>query len=188
MKTNQWNLFLNFWFWAVLALSLTASPCAFAKSAREIDASVDTALQRFESEIYGAKDLLKKAKGVLVLPKVIKAGIGIGGEYGEGALRINGKTVDYYNTMGGSIGFQLGGQVKSIYLLFMEDQALKDFRASEGWKAGVNGSVALVTVGADGSIDTTQTNQPIVAFVLGQKGLMYNLTLEGSKFNKIVPE
>lgn len=173
---------------AFIALILPVSTSlSYAKSAREIDASVDTALERFQNEVFAAKDMLKKAKGVLVFPSVIKAGIGLGGEYGTGALRINGKTVDYYNTITGSIGFQLGGQVKSIYMLFMNDAALKDFRISDGWKAGVDGSVALITIGADGSVDTTKTNQPILAFVLGQKGLMYNLTIEGSKFNKIKP-
>lgn len=187
MKTHSQNQFPRFLSLAAFAFFLLAvSPLSFAKSGREIDASVDTAIERFHREVPGAKDLFAKAKGVLVLPKVFKAGIGIGGEYGEGALRINGKTVDYYNTIAGSIGFQLGGQVKSIYLLFMEAQALKDFQASEGWKAGVDGSVALIAIGANGVIDTTQTNQPIMGFVLGQKGLMYNLTLEGSKFNKIV--
>ena len=186
MKISIKKATLSFFFagWT-LGLAL-AVPAAHAKSARELDASVDTALERFESEVGGAKSLLKNAKGVLILPKVIKGGIGIGGEYGEGALRINGKTVHYYNTIGASIGFQLGGQVKSVYLLFMQDAALKNFRESEGWEAGVDGSVALVTLGAQGEMDTTQTNKPILGFVLGQKGLMYNLTLEGSKFNKIV--
>lgn len=175
-----------FAFLIVFSVMVTSfMPFSYAKSAREIDASVDTAMERFYREVPGAQNLLKQAKGVLVFPKVIKGGIGIGGEYGEGALRIKGKTASYYNTIGGSVGFQLGAQVKSIYLLFMDDQALKSFRLSEGWKAGVDGSVALVTVGANGTVDTTQTNQPIIGFVLGQKGLMYNLTLEGSKFNRI---
>ncbi len=169
-------------------LSLLLVQPAYAKSKAEIDAGVDAALKRFDEEVFAAKDMLKKAKGVLVFPSVIKGGIGIGGEYGVGALRINGKSVEYYNTISGSIGFQLGGQVKSIYMLFMEDGVLRDFRQSEGWKAGVDGSVALITIGADGSVDTTKTNEPILAFVLGQKGLMYNLTLEGSKFNKIIPD
>jgi lipid-binding SYLF domain-containing protein len=173
---------------ALLLLSLLiASPAAHAKSAREIDASVDTALTLFNEKVYGGKELLAKAKGVLVM-SVLKAGIGIGGEYGTGALRINGKTVDYYNTVGASVGFQLGGQSKKVFLLFMEDNALRNFRQSEGWKAGVDGSVALITIGADGAIDTTATNEPIVALVLGQKGLMYNLTIEGTKFNKIKPD
>lgn len=164
------------------------SNVSYAASTKEIDASVDTALARFKNDVFSAEDMLSKAKGVLVFPKVIKAGIGVGGEYGAGALRVNGKTVNYYNTISGSIGFQLGGQVKTIYLLFMDQSILDDFRTGEGWKVGVDGSVALITVGANGSIDTTKTNQPILAFVLGQKGLMYNLTIEGSKFNKIYPE
>lgn len=164
------------------------APVSYAKSGREIDASVDTALVLFKKEVFGARDMLAKAKGVLVLAPVIKGGIGIGAEYGTGALRIDGKTADYYNTISGSIGFQLGGQAKSMYLLFMTNAALRDFRASDGWKAGVDGSVTLITIGADGSVDTAKTNQPIIAFVLGQKGLMYNLTIEGSKFNKITPD
>ena len=160
---------------------------SYAKSAAEIDGNVDRALELFQTKVPGAKDLLSKAKGVLVLPRVFKAGFGIGGEYGVGALRINGKTVEYYNIMGGSFGFQLGGQMRNVYLLFMKDDVLKAFRSSDGWKAGVDGSIALVAIGADGSIDTTKTDQPIMGFVLGQKGLMYNLTLEGSKFNKIQP-
>lgn len=163
-------------------------PDSYAKSAREIDASVDAALDLFNREVFGSEELLAKAKGVLVLAPVIKGGIGIGAEYGTGALRINGATVDYYNTISGSIGFQLGGQAKKMYLLFMDDKALMDFRASDGWKVGADGSVALITIGFNGSVDTTKTNQPIIAFVLGQRGLMYNLTIEGSKFNKIKPD
>ncbi len=160
---------------------------SYAKSAREIEASVETALEHFEREVPDGKNMVEKARGVLIFPTVIKGGFGIGGEYGVGALRIHGKTVDYYNTIAGSIGLQIGGQVKSVYFLFMQQKALQDFRYSDGWQAGVDGSVTLVTIGADGSFDTTKTNQPIVAFVIGQKGLMYNLTLEGSKFNKIKP-
>ena len=179
------GFFPGFIAWLFFSLLGTGS-MSYADTAKEIDVSVDVALERFEGQVPAAGDLLKKAKGVLVIPKVIKAGIGIGGEYGEGSLRIGGKTVEYYNTIGASLGFQLGAQVKTIYLLFMEEPALKNFRASSGWKAGVDGSVALVSLGANGSFDTAKANQPIVAFVLGQKGLMYNLTLEGSKFNKVV--
>jgi len=100
-------------------------------------------------------------------------------------MRIGGKTVEYYNTMAASIGFQLGAQAKSIVMLFMENGALKEFRNSEGWKAGVDGSVALINLGMGDSLDTTNVKDPIVAFVFGQKGLMYNLTFEGSKFNKL---
>lgn len=159
---------------------------AFADTAKEIDVSVDVTLERFKKEIPGADSFIKKAKGALVFPSVIKAGFGIGGEYGEGALRIGGKTVEYYSTMAASIGFQLGAQSKSIILVFTKDNALKQFRNSDGWKAGVDGSVALVSLGMGDSLDTTNVKDPIVAFIFGQKGLMYNLTLEGSKFSKIV--
>ena len=157
----------------------------YAASAKEIDVSVDVALEDFNKHVKGAKEFLKTAQGVLVFPSVIKAGFGIGGEYGEGALRIGGKTVDYYNTAAGSFGFQFGAQKKTVMLIFMQKEALKKFRTSSGWKAGVDGSVALITVGAGGSIDTTKIKDPIVGFVFGQKGLMYNLTLEGSKFTKL---
>jgi lipid-binding SYLF domain-containing protein len=172
---------------AILALVLCAvvTNSSYAATAKEIDASVDVALERFYNDVKGGKEFLKSAKGVLVFPGVFKAGIGIGGEYGEGALRIKGKTVDYYNTAAASIGFQLGAQKKMIILVFMADEALKKFRASSGFEVGVDGSVALVELGAGGTIDTTNIKSPIVAFIFGQKGLMYNLTLEGSKYTKI---
>lgn len=168
----------------VLVSGWLSSP-TWAASAREIDVSVDVALERFEKEVRGSKTFLESSKGVLVFPHVLKAGVGFGGEYGEGALRVDGKTVDYYNTAAGSFGFQFGAQAKTIILLFLDADALKRFRESEGWKAGVDGSVALVTLGAGGDIDTNKLKEPIVGFVFGQKGLMYNLTLEGSKFTKL---
>ena len=168
-----------------LCFMVFQSADAYAKTAKEIDVSVDVALENFYKTVKGGKAFLKSAKGVLVLPDVFKAGIGIGGEYGQGALRIGGKTVDYYSTAAGSVGFQLGAQKKTIILVFMQQEALKKFRASSGWEAGVDGSVALITIGAGGSIDTTNVKDPIVGFVLGQKGLMYNLTLEGSKYSKL---
>jgi lipid-binding SYLF domain-containing protein len=164
---------------------LAGSSMAFAKSAKEIDIGVDVTLEQFRKDIKGGEEFLKSAKGVLVFPSVIKAGFGIGGEYGEGALRIGGKSVDYYNTAAASIGFQIGAQSKRVLLVFMQDGALKKFRESSGWEAGVDGSVALIKLGAGGSVDTTNIKDPIVGFVFGNKGLMYNLTLEGSKFTKI---
>lgn len=158
---------------------------ARATSSAEIDAGVNQTLSRFTKEVAGADAFLKSAKGALVFPKVYKAGIGIGGEYGEGALRVGGRTVDYYSTAAASIGFQLGGQVKSIIILFMQDEALQKFRNSEGWKAGVDGSIALVDIGAGRELSTQTIKDPIVAFIFDQKGLMYNLTLEGSKFTKL---
>jgi len=166
-------------------LTAAVVPTAQAASAQEIDIKVDAALKRFRAEVDGAEEFMKVAKGVLVFPSVIKAGIGIGGEYGQGALRVGGATVDYYNTVAGSIGFQLGAQAKTVIIVFMEQKALEKFRDSRGWEAGVDGSVALVELGAGESLDTTNIRDPIVGFVFGNKGLMFNLTLEGSKFTRL---
>ena len=169
----------------VLFATVTLSDSAQAASAAQIDAKVNSTLDEFYKKVGGAKELSRKSRGTLIFPSVIKAGIGIGGEYGEGALRIKGKTVDYYNTAAASIGFQLGAQSKTMILLFMTENALSDFRNSDGWEVGVDGSVALVTIGAGGSVDTTNLKDPIIGFVFNNKGLMYNLTLEGSKMTKI---
>jgi len=168
-----------------LCLMVFQSSESYAATAKEINVSVDVTLKNFFKDVKGAKAYLKTAKGVLVFPSVYKAGFGIGGEYGEGALRIRGKTIEYYSTVAGSFGFQLGAQKKTLILVFTQKEALKSFRESNGWKAGVDGSVALVTVGIGGAIDTTNIKDPIVAFAFDQKGLMYNLTIEGSKFSKI---
>jgi lipid-binding SYLF domain-containing protein len=175
--------------WAV-CLSLVGSFLMFptvseAATAQEIDARVNAALARFYAEVVGSRDLIQRSRGVLVFAGVIKAGIGIGGEYGEGALRVGGSTAGYYSIAAASIGFQLGVQRKDVIIVFLQDSALRKFRASEGWQVGVDGSVVLVDVGAGTSIDSTKLNQPIVGFVVGQRGLMYNLTLEGSKITKM---
>jgi lipid-binding SYLF domain-containing protein len=169
----------------LLLLGGISAQVANAATAKEIDVSVDVALENFVKEVKGAKEFLQSAKGVLVFPNVYKAGVGVGGEYGEGALRINNKTVDYYNTASASFGLQLGAQKKTILLVFMQDEALKKFRDSKGWEIGVDASVALITIGVDESIDSTKIKDPIVGFVFGQKGLMYNLTLEGTKITKL---
>ncbi len=174
--------------WATCLLllgSLMAPGVSYAKTAQEIDAGVNAVLDRFTQRVRGAGELLQSARAVLVFAGVFQAGFGIGGEYGEGALRVRGRTVSYYSIGAGSIGFQLGVQKKDIILVFLQSEALQDFQAKSGWQVGIDGSVVLVDLGAHGSIDTTKLNQPIVGFVIGQEGLMYNLTLEGSKITKI---
>ncbi len=178
-RVTAWTLLL-----AVLSLGSLTS-LSYAATKQEVDAGVDAALGRFYAQVKGGKELIRDAKGVLVIPNVLQAGFGIGGEYGEGALRIGGKTAAYYRLTSASFGFQLGAQKKDILLVFMQDQALKKFRESAGWEAGVDGSVALVNIGAEESVDTTKIKEPILGFVVGQKGLMYNLSLEGTKFTKL---
>jgi len=171
---------------AALFLSLLFSQqVAYAASAGEINIKVDSALQRFKKEVSGGSRFISNANGVLVFPDVIKAGFGIGGEYGEGALRVGGKTVAYYNTAAASIGFQLGGQIKTVVIVFLKQSALNKFRQSDGWKVGVDGSVAIVEWGVGEDINTMDINDPVVGFVFDNKGLMYNLTIEGSKITRI---
>jgi lipid-binding SYLF domain-containing protein len=158
---------------------------SFAAAAKEIDVGVDVALDRFGREVNGAQEFLKAAKGILIIPKVVQAGFIVVGEYGEGALRIDGKTVDYYNIVAGSFGLQIGAQRKDIILLFIDEAALKKFRTSDNWQAGVDGTVTVVNVGAEGSVDTSKINQPIVGFVFGQKGIMAGATIEGAKVTKL---
>jgi lipid-binding SYLF domain-containing protein len=165
----------------------TAAPSAMAASAHEIDVGVNETLDRFFYKIGGARELAHKSVGILVFPSIVKAGFGIGGEYGEGALRLRGErgSVAYYNTLSASFGFQLGVQERSVIIMFMTPQALDQFRRTAGWKVGVDGSVAIVTLGVGGSIDTNKITSPVIGFILDPKGLMYNLTLEGSKISRI---
>ena len=169
---------------AIVAAMLFSTP-VLAASAAEIDSAADKALAVFREDVNGADVFLNQAAGYLVFPRVIKVGVGIGGETGEGVLRVGGKTVDYYRTSAGSVGFQLGAQAKSIVIAFMTPESLEKFRNSSGWKAGVDGSIALIDMGGGKAIDTGNIKDPVVGFVFGSAGLMFNLTLEGSKFSKL---
>ncbi len=162
-----------------------SSTMAAAASREELDAHVHEAIQDFYRTSAAGKELAGKAAGMLVFPSIIKAGFGVGGEFGEGALRIGQGTVGYYNIASASVGFQIGVQEKSVVILFMTGDALAKFRASKGWKAGVDGSVAIATLGAGEALDTETLKKPIIGFVFSNKGLMYNLTLEGSKITRI---
>ena len=167
----------------VLAALVSVSGCVTPASA--IDRSANESLQEFRGQVNGAQVFLDQAAGYLVFPRVYKAGLGVGGETGEGVLRVGGSTVDYYRVAAGSIGFQFGAQAKSMVIVFMTREALGRFRGSEGWRVGVDGSVALIDVGVGKTIDTDNVRDPVVGFIYGSTGLMYNLTLEGTKFTKV---
>jgi lipid-binding SYLF domain-containing protein len=174
------------WPLAVLCTVLALAPAVSrAASAEEINARVRESLGELYKTHSAAKELGSRARGTLVFPKVIKGGIGIGGSFGEGALLVGGRTVAYYNVGSASIGFQLGVQEQSVAILFMTEEALKRFRDSRGWKAGVDGSVAIANFGAGESIDTETAQKPIIGFVYSNKGLMYDLSLEGAKITRV---
>jgi len=176
--------FSSFLVAAFIMLSVAVTP-ALAASKAKIDRRVKQTLSDFQQQVRGGDALLKDAAGVLVFPHVTKAGIGIGGEKGDGALLIDGETVAYYQTVSASIGFQLGVQVRSQIIIFLEESALNDFRHSDGWEVGVDGSVALVDLGAGGAVDSRSYDEPVIGFIMSNKGLMYNLTLEGSNIRQI---
>ncbi len=175
----------------VLVVSITIvfsflATTASAKTAKEINKEANAALKLFEEQVAGGKAFLKSARGVLVIPNLEKVGVGpVGGEYGQGALRIGYKSVDYYSLTGGSFGFTFGAEKVHLILIFMQEQALKKFRASSGWETGVDGTVTFIDKGKEKALTTETIKDPIVGFFFGEKGLMANATVEGAKFTKI---
>jgi len=174
-------------FTLITFLSVVLSTFSLAEAAPIIDAKVDVALQKFTKE-KGAAEFLSKAYAVLVFPSVVKGGFGIGGEYGEGAVRVDGNTTAYYKITSASFGFQLGLQKTSYLFAFQSKDILDNFMRSNGWEAGVDGSVTVAKWGAGKDISSISFEKPIYAFVFGAKGFMYNLTFEGTKFTKFNPE
>ncbi|MEX3788333.1 MULTISPECIES: BPSL1445 family SYLF domain-containing lipoprotein [Paraburkholderia] len=156
-----------------------------ASKRQSIDASVDGTLSRLFTTVPGSRELVSKARGVLVFPSVIQAGFIVGGQYGEGALRVGGATVGYYSTVSGSLGLTAGAQSKALIFLFMTQDSLDKFRNADGWSAGVDASVALVKIGANGAVDTTTATAPVQVFVLTNAGLMGDVSLQGTKVTRL---
>lgn len=172
-------------FTLVFGLLATVS---YAKTKGEINSSVNAAMSRFKKQVKGANEYLKAAKGVLVMPDVTKAGFIVGGQYGQGALEVSGKTADYYSLAAGSLGFQIGAEKYDMVIIFATEEALKKFRASEGWEAGADAEVTMIDVGADVPVSTMVSQHPILGFIIDQKGLMAGVSIKGAKFTKIKPD
>jgi len=156
-----------------------------AESRHAVDASYQETLERLYAADPGTRELVGKARGVLVFPRVISAGLVVGGAYGEGQLREHGRVEGYYRTTTGSVGWQIGAQSRALVFLFMTEDALERFKAGHGWSGGVDASVALLTVGANGVVDANAARAPTIAFVLTNAGLMAGATLEGTKVTRI---
>jgi len=169
----------------IASLVLLISSYSLAESASVIEAKANEALKQFAKEVKGSEAFLAKTKGYLVFPSVVKGGFVVGGEYGEGVLRVNGETKGYYSIASASVGFQLGVQKTSYVIAFGSQSALDNFLKSDGWEAGVDGSIAVAKWGVGKDIGSISFEKPIYAFVFGAKGLMYNLSLEGTKFTKL---
>ena len=181
MKLNSINKIIS----VIFVLGIIFTGQSFGGTAKEIDASADAALDRFYKNVKDAGEVARRANGMLIMPNVKKGAFIVGGEYGQGVLRIGGKSVDYYSMISGSIGFQIGGQAKDLIIAFMSAKALENFRGSKGWEAGVDGNVALIKLGAGESATSAMGKDPIVAFVFDVKGLMADMSLKGAKFSKL---
>jgi lipid-binding SYLF domain-containing protein len=182
---------------ATLALALagagisgctTTGPSAkadYATASDQIEANADATLSRLYEAAPASRQLVERAAGVLVFPSVLNVGLVIGGEHGKGVLRVDGRTVEQYSESGASIGLQAGAQTRAEILLFMTPDSLAKFRASRGWTAGADATVAVARIGANGMIDTETAQQPIVGFVLNNTGLMAGVSLQGAKYSKL---
>ena len=181
---------------SILAIGLAVSGCTMTGSTSDasgeqmdkrhsIDAGVDSTLGRLYNAANGSRELVGKARGVLVFPSVIDAGFGVGGQYGEGALRIDGKNVAYYNITSASVGLTLGLAKHREVILFMTQEVLDKFTTSHGWTIGADTGVAVLSKGAGGEYDTKTLQRPILGIVFGEKGLIGDISLEGSKVTKL---
>ncbi|MBP0594693.1 hypothetical protein J8I87_34535 [Paraburkholderia sp. LEh10] len=176
--------------------SLALAGCTTTKSSGEsaatdmskrqsIDASVDGTMSRLYTTVQGSRELVSKARGILVFPSVLQVGFVVGGQYGEGSLRVGGSTVGYYSTISGSFGLTAGAQSKAIIFMFMTQDSLDKFRSSDGWSVGADASVALVKMGANGAVDTTTATAPVEVFILTNAGLMADVSLAGTKVSRL---
>lgn len=167
--------------------SPTATSSQATDASARIDADVDATLDRLYQVVAGSREMVQQAAGVLVFPKVRGGALIIGGEYGQGALRIHDRTVGYYSTTGASIGWQAGASSKAVIFVFNSGSALDAFRASDGWQVGADASVAIGHIGATGSLDSTTAGQPVVGFVMNNAGVEGGVSLDGAKITPIQP-
>jgi lipid-binding SYLF domain-containing protein len=172
----------------VLGIIVCAGRVAMAASAAEIDRDASAALKKLLATTPKAKELAAKAKGILVFPNIVKGGFVVGGQYGDGALKVGGKTAGYYNSVAASYGLQAGVQKFGYAMFFMNEEALKYLDKSDGWELGSGPSIVVVDKGAAGSLSTTTARSDVYAFFFSQKGLMAGLGLQGSKITKINPQ
>jgi lipid-binding SYLF domain-containing protein len=174
--------------WMILTVNLCSTRVALAASAGEIDRSATQSLTSLYEHTPGAKALADKAVAVLVFPSIVKGGFIIGGQFGDGALRKNGKTVAYYRSLAASYGLQAGVQTFGYVLFFMDDASVQYLDKSDGWELGTGPSLVVLDEGFAKSMSTTTLQKGVYALIFDQKGLMGGLGLQGSKLTKINPK
>jgi lipid-binding SYLF domain-containing protein len=173
---------------AMLAACSTTSPSVStdpAAARASIDADVRGAMDKLYAQDPGSRELVAKARGVLVFPSVVSAGFVVGGSYGKGAMLVHGRTEGYYSTTAGSVGLLAGAESKAVFFLFMNDESLAKFRESKGWTAGADASVSVIKAGANAGVDTQTMQAPVIGYVLTNAGLMANLSVDGTKITRL---
>jgi lipid-binding SYLF domain-containing protein len=172
---------------AGLASSIAAcSATNLSGSRNEIDQSVDQAMAQMFETVPGSLELAQSARGMLMMPRVGKVGLIVGGSYGEGALIIGNAKVDYFSIATANIGFQAGVQQSSHALFFMTGDSLADFRSADGWEVGVDAEIVVYDQGDGVSVTSTNTNKPVHVIYFNQEGLLAGATLEGAKYSRLV--
>lgn len=186
MKTKK-NVHLIIILFATITL-LSGAITASAETASEIDRDVDNAIAKLFAGSPAAKKLSTLSKGILVFPNVVKAGLIVGGQYGKGALRSEGKTIGYYNTVAASYGLQAGAQSFGYAMFFMTNEALSYLKNSAGWEIGVGPSLVIVDEGLAASLTSSTAKDDIYVFFFDHKGLMAGVGIQGSKITQIHPD
>jgi len=169
---------------ALVLAGCASAPADPAARRREIDTRVDAAMAQLASS-PDLRQLAGRAQAVLVFPEVISGGLIVGASHGEGALRVQGRTAGYYSINQGSVGLLAGAQSKTMYILFMTPEALRHLRDNAGWTIGTDASVALIEVGAEGRVDSSNARADVIALVRNQTGFMANLSLDGTKVSRL---
>ena len=173
---------------AGLTLTAACSNGVGSSKAATLDARVDATLSEMYNQFPDTLEIANKASGMLVMPLITDAGLFIfGGAFGQGALRIQGATVDYYSAFSGTAGLQFGARQYAHVLFFITEDALNNFRRSSGWTAGADIGYVVDATGASISTDTNTLSKPVLAAVFGQAGLKFGAAVEGTKYTRIIP-
>ena len=170
---------------SVAVIGMMVAVPVLAASKAEIDKKVTATLSEFDSLNTGNDKLMKKSSGVLVFPRITKGGAGVAAQYGEGVLQVDGKTVGYYNMSAASVGLTLGVAKHSEVIMFMSPESLAKFRKSDGWSIGADAGITVVSKSMNDEYDTMKEKNPILAFGFAEKGMIADLSLDGTKISKI---
>jgi lipid-binding SYLF domain-containing protein len=168
---------------SILAFTVTGQ--AGAATAEDLNKDSRQALQTLYQTSPVAETLSKSAKAVLVFPNIVKAGLVFGGSYGEGVLIKGSEVIDYYNSVMGSWGLQIGAQSYGYAVFLMTDEAVRYIEETKGWEIGVGPTIVVVDEGVAKNLSTSSLKEDAYAFIFSQQGLMAGVSIEGTKISKI---